>query len=255
MRRAGTARVGGGAPQVVEHDVDVPGGGPEPPGHLVLLAAQVERFGAERVEEAQAVRVAARADDARGSEPARDLYGEPPGVPGGAEDEDGGAGGEVDAAAQRDPGGHGGVHPGGDGERVRTGGERDGATAVDEGAFGQGAEGGVGRDEVEQFALLGPPHAVDAGDEGQLAARGVVTAVGGGADAGVQPGGEDVDEHVAGAGGGRGPDLLAAGRGAEGADEGGAHEGAPSGWRGTRGLGAGRARRGNLVRATYYIRE
>ena len=65
---------------------------------------------------------------------------------------------------------------------------------VDDRPLGHGAPGVVGDDEVDPLAVGEPADPVDAGDHRQGSGAGVVPARGAGADPGVQPDGEDVDE-------------------------------------------------------------
>ena len=106
-----TMALGGGlAPDVVDDDVDV--------GRRGELVERAGLVGAEGGQCGEPCRVAAGGDHLRGAEQLGDLDRHPAGVAGGAEDQHALPGGEVDAAAQRDPGGHHRVHRGRDLDRV-----------------------------------------------------------------------------------------------------------------------------------------
>ena len=167
--------------------------------------------------------------DALGGDAARaeafgDLHGKLAGDAGGAEDEHAFAGDKLGARGERNPGGHGRVGDAGGGDVIQAVGERDAHSAGGADALGKGAPGVARAAEVDARAVGEAANAVDTGNEGQLAGRAVMGAVGQGLNDAVQAGGGDGDGVFAGFGRGVGEGRV---RGwcIEGADYGGFHEG------------------------------
>ena len=75
--------------------------------------------------------------------------------------------------------------------------KHDAAVEVDHRALGHGPEACVVQDGVPDSALRVAQDTVNAGHQRELAGRGVVRAVRLGADAGVEPGGEDLHDDLA----------------------------------------------------------
>lgn len=103
-----------------------------------------------------------------GAELLGDLHGQAARAAGGAEDQHGLAGREVDAPAQGQPRGHDGVHRRGDQDGVGAVGQHDAAALVDDGLFGHRAYRGVGQYEVADRAVGCASHPVDARDQGSV---------------------------------------------------------------------------------------
>jgi hypothetical protein len=220
--------LGGRAPEVVDDDVDVGGGFAE---HVVgVLAGQRDGdVGTEVAHRGEPFGVSAGGDHVARAEVLGYLDGHLTGVAGRAEDEHALPGSDGDPRAQRDPGGHRGVHRGGGRRDVTVGRQHDAATAVDDGALGHRSERGVRQDEVHEVTIGCATDTVDTGDQRQLVAAGVVRAVRGGAHARVQAGREHVDEKLVLAARLGRLDGLIAGRTIEGTDDGGVHRRALTG--------------------------
>jgi hypothetical protein len=80
-----------------------------------------------------------------------------------------------------------------------------------------------GKDEVAQLPVRGAPDAVDPRHQRELVGAGVVRAVGLGPDPRVKPGGEDVDDDLAGAARHRRREVLVVRGGVERGDNCGLH--------------------------------
>jgi hypothetical protein len=118
---------------------------------------------------------------------------------------------------------HGRVHGRSDRDGVAVLGQDDAAPGVDDGLFSHRAHRGVREDEVAQQPVRAAPDTVDAWHERQFAGAGVVRPVGLRPDAGVEPGGDHVDDRaVVTIRGGRGK-LLVTGSGAERGNNSGLH--------------------------------
>jgi len=202
---------GGLAPQVVDHNVDIGGEPSETVGTPVGVAVHQDRGGgAQRGQRGQPVGSAASGDDLARAEQFRDLNRHLAGVTGGPEDQHVLAGLEVHSLAQRDPRRHRRVHRRGNHDGIDGVSQHDAAPDVDDRLLGHRAHRRVRQDEVTQPAVRPAPDAINSRHERQLVGARVVRPICLRPDAWVQPGGEDVDEHLVATGRDGGRELLVA---------------------------------------------
>lgn len=225
--QGGDRRLRGGAPQIVEDDVDLGCRRGQ------RLGAVVERDGEVGVEYLQTFATAPGGDDGTGPEQPCDAHGHGSGVAGGAEHEHGGARGEGHPSSERHPRRHRGVHRGGDAIDVDVGRQRDDAARVHDGLRRQRAVLVVVGREVHEPTVVSAPDPVDPRHEGEPTGAGVVGASRAGTYAGMDADRQDVDHLLALAGFGEFEGKVAGGF-VERLDDGGVdldHGSTPFSWR------------------------
>ncbi len=220
-------QLGRPVPEVVQHDVRVGGRGAEGGRDLLLGPGERHRTaGPQPGEVLECPRVTAGRHHLARPLVEGQADGGPPRVPGGTEDEDRLPGAQPGPLAQGDPGGGGRVHDGGDHDRIqpfRYGHEGGGGCGD---PLGHGPVRRLQPRDVDEFALRGAAHSVEAGDQRQRVAARVVAARGERAHQGVQRGRQHLHDHLAVRGDGLGYGLVP-GRLPQSVDHGCVHEPAP----------------------------
>ena len=165
-------------------------------GGVGVLDELNDLVSAEGGEGVQAVEVAAGTHDATGTEPLGDLHRHRPGVPCRSQHQHALSDLDRHPATESHPRRHGRVHGCGDLLDIGIVREGDGAPHVDDCFLRHRAGKLIVGDEVDPAPVSQTSDSIDAGDHGQLAGAGVVPAGGPGADPGVEPDGENVDQPL-----------------------------------------------------------